>query len=184
MATSPTSRACSISSPTWPASRRPSRSPIRSARHSTIRAARPSSCRASGRTRPAPKALSWPKKALFDPIGMTSAVLEPDARGTFVGSSYLYATARDWARLGLFMLQKGVWNGKRDPARRLRRLDARGSAGVERLRQGPGLALRAGRRGEPRRRLRLPEDTYWFEGHDGQSVAVIPSKDWSSCGSA
>src|SRR3954451_4458416 len=57
------------------------------------------------------EAMSYPKRALFDPIGMTSAVLEPDARGTFVGSSYLYATARDWARFGQFMLQDGVWNG-------------------------------------------------------------------------
>ncbi len=81
-------------------------------------------------------ALTWPRKALFDPIGMTSAVLETDARGTFVGSSYLYATARDWARFGLFMAQDGVWNGT-DPAAGLRRLDARRSAGVEgRIRQG------------------------------------------------
>src|SRR4249919_886896 len=58
------------------------------------------------------EALSYPKKALFDPVGMTSAVLEPDARGTFVGSSYLYATARDWARFGLFILRKGTWNGQ------------------------------------------------------------------------
>jgi CubicO group peptidase (beta-lactamase class C family) len=43
---------------------------------------------------------------------MRSAVLETDARGTFVGSSYLYATARDWARFGQFLLQRGVWNGR------------------------------------------------------------------------
>ncbi|TIQ16426.1 MAG: 6-aminohexanoate hydrolase, partial [Mesorhizobium sp.] len=50
--------------------------------------------------------------ALFDPLGMQSAVLETDEHGTFVGSSYLYATARDWARFGQFLLQDGVWNGK------------------------------------------------------------------------
>ena len=68
-----------------------------------------------------------------------------------------------------------------NPAGRLRRLDARGSAGVEgAIRQGPGLALRAGRRHaggqDPDVGFDLPADTYWFEGHDGQSVAVIPSK--------
>ncbi len=40
---------------------------------------------------------------------MTSAVFETDETGTFVGSSYLYATARDWARFGQFLLQDGVW---------------------------------------------------------------------------
>ena len=38
------------------------------------------------------KALAWPRTALFEPLGMQSAVLETDEQGTFVGSSYLYAT--------------------------------------------------------------------------------------------
>ncbi len=53
------------------------------------------------------KALRFPQKALFDPIGMSSAVMEVDAAGTFVGGSYLYATARDWARFGLLLAQDG-----------------------------------------------------------------------------
>lgn len=57
------------------------------------------------------KALTWPRTALFEPLGMHSAVLETDEQGTFVGSSYLYATAHDWARFGQFLLQGGVWNG-------------------------------------------------------------------------
>jgi len=55
----------------------------------------------------------FPKRALFAPLGMDSAVLEQDASGTFVGSSFMYATARDWATLGQFYLQDGVWNGRR-----------------------------------------------------------------------
>jgi CubicO group peptidase (beta-lactamase class C family) len=54
----------------------------------------------------------FPHKALFERLGMSSAVLELDA-STFVGSSGLYATARDWARFGLLYLQDGVWNGQR-----------------------------------------------------------------------
>ncbi|NJM85540.1 MAG: serine hydrolase [Leptolyngbyaceae cyanobacterium RM2_2_21] len=54
---------------------------------------------------------AFPHQALFDKIGMTSAVLEPDASGTFVGSSYLYATARDWAKFGQLYLQDGVGTG-------------------------------------------------------------------------
>ena len=49
---------------------------------------------------------------LFDPLGMTSATLETDEDGTLVGSSYMYATARDWARYGQFLLQEGVWQGQ------------------------------------------------------------------------
>jgi CubicO group peptidase (beta-lactamase class C family) len=50
---------------------------------------------------------------LLDPIGMTSAVPKFDDAGTFVGSSYLYATARDFARFGLLYLRDGVWDGQR-----------------------------------------------------------------------
>ena len=127
------------------------------------------------------EALSYPKKALFDPIGMTSAVLEPDARGTFVGSSYLYATARDWARFGQFMLQDGVWNGKEIlPAgfvawMREEVPASKGQYGKGQIwLYGPEGDTPAGQ--DPDVGFDLPDDTYWFEGHDGQSVAVIPSK--------
>ncbi len=56
--------------------------------------------------------IEFPKKALFDKIGMQSAVFEPDASGNYVGSSYVYATARDWARFGLLYLNNGNWNGE------------------------------------------------------------------------
>ena len=57
--------------------------------------------------------LAFPRRALFDPLGMSSAVLETDAAGTFIGSSYVYATARDWARFGMLYLRDGIWNGAR-----------------------------------------------------------------------
>jgi len=49
---------------------------------------------------------------LFDPLGIKSAVPEFDASGTWIGSSYLHATARDYARFGLLYLRGGVWEGK------------------------------------------------------------------------
>ncbi len=52
---------------------------------------------------------AFPQQVLFERIGMTSAVLEPDAAGTFTGSSFMYATARDWAKLGLLYSQDGRW---------------------------------------------------------------------------
>ena len=50
---------------------------------------------------------------LFLPLRASSFRLEPDASGTFIGSSYSYATARDWARLGQLYLQDGTWEGRR-----------------------------------------------------------------------
>jgi CubicO group peptidase (beta-lactamase class C family) len=60
-----------------------------------------------------PEYWAYPRRALFDRLGMTGAVMETDAAGTFVGSSFMYATARDWARLGMLYLQDGVWDGQR-----------------------------------------------------------------------
>jgi len=52
---------------------------------------------------------NYPWTALFNPLGIKSAVWETDAAGTFVGSSYLYMTARDLARVGLLMQREGRW---------------------------------------------------------------------------
>jgi CubicO group peptidase (beta-lactamase class C family) len=51
----------------------------------------------------------YPWTALFEPLGITSAVWETDASGNFVGSSYAYMTARDLARVGLLMQRDGRW---------------------------------------------------------------------------
>lgn len=129
-----------------------------------------------------PEAPNWPRQMLFGPVGMTSAVLEPDESGTFVGSSYLYATARDWARFGLFIMRKGVWNGQEllQPGFvDWMREDAPASGGAygkgQVWLQGPEGDTPAGQ--DPDAGFDLPDDTVWFQGHDGQSVAVVPSKD-------
>lgn len=51
--------------------------------------------------------------ALFTPIGMTSAQPKFDPSGVFVGSSFCYCTARDFARFGYLYLRDGIWDGKR-----------------------------------------------------------------------
>lgn len=50
---------------------------------------------------------------LFAPLGMTSAKPRFDPAGTFIGSSYVFCTARDFARFGLLYLRDGVWDGVR-----------------------------------------------------------------------
>ncbi len=56
---------------------------------------------------------SYPYNALFYKIGMNNTLIEPDASGTYVGSSYIMATARDYARFGLLYYNDGVWNAER-----------------------------------------------------------------------
>ena len=53
------------------------------------------------------------RERLFAPLGMTSATPKFDAAGTFIGSSYCFCTARDFARFGLLYLRDGVWEGRR-----------------------------------------------------------------------
>jgi CubicO group peptidase (beta-lactamase class C family) len=48
---------------------------------------------------------------LLGPLGMASAIPKFDEAGTFIGSSFVYATARDFARFGLLYLRDGVWDG-------------------------------------------------------------------------
>lgn len=57
--------------------------------------------------------LRAPRELLFDPIGMRSAFIAVDGAGTFVGSSLMYASARDWARFGWLYAADGVWQGRR-----------------------------------------------------------------------
>ncbi|MBB3352752.1 hypothetical protein FHT70_002685 [Rhizobium sp. BK049] len=120
----------------------------------------------------APAAFFYPHDALFSPLGMTSAVFELDARGTFVGSSYLYATAHDWARFGQFLLQDGVWKGQRLlPEGFVGAMRTPTAASNGRYTQGQAWLAPGGSSAA----FGLPEDTFWLTGHDGQSMAIVPS---------
>ncbi len=115
-------------------------------------------------------ALAYPRKALFEPLGMASAVLEVDAAGTFVGSSYMYATARDWGRMGLLLARDGVWNGNRILPEGF----------VEAMRQPNRTSNGRYSRMQtwlPGASKGLPADTFILDGHDGQNIIVIPSLD-------
>ncbi len=52
------------------------------------------------------------KAQLFEPLGMISPLPKFDAQGTFIGSSFCYCTARDFARFGLLYMRGGLWNGR------------------------------------------------------------------------
>jgi CubicO group peptidase (beta-lactamase class C family) len=107
---------------------------------------------------------------LLHPIGMRSADPRVDEAGTFIGSSFVYATAQDWARFGLLYLRDGVWDGQRmlpegwvDHGRRVRSIDETDGAlygahwWVDQLDTDRG--------------------TFRASGYEGQMVAICPPLD-------
>ncbi|MBL8754511.1 MAG: serine hydrolase [Planctomycetes bacterium] len=110
--------------------------------------------------------LAFPRTALFDKLGMHGTVLEPDASGTFVGSSYGFATARDWARLGMLWCDLGEFAGERVVARSW--LEAA-------WQPAPGSNGRFGRHLWLETGPGLPADTACMHGHEGQACAVVRS---------
>ena len=117
---------------------------------------------------------------LFKPLGMTSATMETDAHGTLVGSSYMYATAHDWARYGQFLLQDGVWNEQRllpEGYVAMMATPVKASGGQYGMGQTWLWASDAEKPGvNPDTAFGIPPDAFYMSGHDGQTVAVIRSR--------
>jgi CubicO group peptidase (beta-lactamase class C family) len=121
---------------------------------------------------------SYPHKALFGPLGMNSAVMEVDEEGTFLAPAFVYASARDWARFGLLYLNDGVWEGKRIlPEGWVKTsLTPTPQSGGQ---YGAHLWLKIPNflRPEYPSAHHAPEDAFFMLGHDGQMVAIIPSRE-------
>ncbi|MBW4358972.1 serine hydrolase domain-containing protein [Flavobacterium taihuense] len=109
--------------------------------------------------------------ALIDKIGMHSMLVETDMAGNYVGSSYAWATTRDWSKLGLLYLHQGNWNGEQlfDPSwAKYVATPTDTSHG----RYGAQFWLNAGNHFP-----NVPRDMYYCSGFQGQMVAIIPSMD-------
>lgn len=107
--------------------------------------------------------------ALLDKIGMHSALVEVDMAGNFVGSSYGWATTRDWAKFGLLYLHKGNWNGEQlfdESWVKYATTPTPTSNG----RYGAQFWLNAGGYFPD-----VPRDMFYCSGYQGQMVAVFPS---------
>ncbi len=121
---------------------------------------------------------SYSTAALFDPIGVTSGTLETDTSGTWVGSSYQWASVRDWARLGQLMLDDGRWGDSEVlPAGWLEVASTPAMPDGE----GHGYGAQSWLLGDPvaglcRAYPGVPADTIAMEGHWGQLVAMVPSR--------
>ena len=115
---------------------------------------------------------------LFDKIGMFSAVMEADASGTFVGSSYTFATPRDWARFGLLYLQDGAWQGERILPEGWVKYTTTPTPQAPRGEYGALFWLNAGAPSHPEDRKwpRAPRDAFAAEGFQEQKVIIIPSR--------
>ncbi len=108
---------------------------------------------------------------LIDKIGMHSMLIETDFSGNYVGSSYAWATARDWAKFGLLYLHNGNWNGQqiinkswvdftREPTN-----TSNGEYGGHFWLNAKGFFPDA------------PRDMFSCNGYQGQRIFIIPSKD-------
>jgi CubicO group peptidase (beta-lactamase class C family) len=102
---------------------------------------------------------------------MYSMIMETDATGYFIGSSFSYASARDWAKFGQLFLQKGKWAGK----------EIIPQSWVDFVQQpapnsgddyGAHFWLNKGGNLKD-----VPEDAYLMDGFHGQRVFIIPSKE-------
>ncbi|SDX59389.1 CubicO group peptidase, beta-lactamase class C family [Lutibacter oricola] len=107
---------------------------------------------------------------LIDKIGMRSMVLETDIEGNYVGSSYSWATARDWVKFGLLYLNNGNWNGEqilnedwvnytKTPTN-----TSKGEYGAQFWLNAGGVYPNT------------PKDLFSCNGYQGQYVFIIPSK--------
>ena len=109
--------------------------------------------------------------ALIDKIGMNSMVVETDMAGNFVGSSYSWATTRDWAKFGLLYLHKGDWNGEQLFNESWAKYVAT-PTNTSNGNYGAQFWLNAGGQFP-----NVPKDMYYCSGYQGQMVAVFPSHD-------
>lgn len=117
------------------------------------------------------------RERLFDATDMASAFFEPDASGSFIGSSFAFMTARDWARFGELHRQDGVWFGRRILPEGWVRYVTTPTPLAPDGKYGAHFWLNAGDPRDPSRRPwpKLPTDTFAATGHSGQYVFVVPS---------
>ena len=108
--------------------------------------------------------------ALIDKIGMNSMLIETDMDGNYVGSSYGWATARDWAKLGLLYLHNGEWKGKHLFDKDWVKYATTPTPGSDGW-YGAQIWLNSGNRYPD-----VPKNMYSFNGYKGQNVFILPNE--------
>jgi CubicO group peptidase (beta-lactamase class C family) len=121
---------------------------------------------------------AFPYESLFRRINAYSFLLEPDASGTYIGSSYSYATARDFARFGLLYLNNGKWNGEQILPENWLAQTITPVAADKRKHYGYQFWLNGSDKNDLSKRWYpdVPADMFFCDGYGGQGVYIIPSK--------
>ncbi len=120
------------------------------------------------------KAYQFLQTSVLAPLGMADTVVESDPSGVFVGSSYVYASARNWAQLGQLLLSDGVYNGQRLLSSDWIRRATTPNTSNNEPRYGYQLWLNRG--GTELRWPDLPPDAFAMQGNRAQIVLMIPSR--------
>ncbi|MCF2948781.1 beta-lactamase family protein [Paraglaciecola aquimarina] len=110
---------------------------------------------------------------IAQPLGMANTVFEVDAEGIFVGSSYIFSSARDWARMGLLMVNQGVINNQKVLSREWVEAATTPNESLNDGSYGFQFWLNTG--GDAARWPDLPEDTYAMLGNRKQRVMIFPT---------
>jgi len=118
-------------------------------------------------------AFAW--RELFNPLGMRHVTLELDGAGTIQGTTYMLASARDWARFGLLYLNDGKVGGKR-----ILHEDWVDFCAAATLDTDYAAGFWTNRSEHPRAKARvqagIPRDAFYASGDLGQRVFIIPSQ--------
>lgn len=119
--------------------------------------------------------LRFARDELFKPVGMRHVVIEFDAAGTPIGSTRIYASARDWARFGQLYLDDGKVGDKRILPPGWVAYSTRRTLGSD---YAAGFWINASDTANARWRVRhgMPADTFYASGLNGQRIVVVPSQ--------
>jgi CubicO group peptidase (beta-lactamase class C family) len=118
-------------------------------------------------------AFAW--RELFNPLGMRSVTLEFDGAGTLQGSTYMLASARDWARFGLLYLNDGMIGGKRVLHEDWVDFSAAATLDTD---YGAGFWTNRSEHDHAKGRVRagMPRDAFYASGDLGQRTVILPSQ--------
>ena len=116
---------------------------------------------------------AFPYLELFNKIDAPSFTIECDESGQSIMSSYGYATARDWAKLGLLYLRNGKWEEEQIFPEGWVEYSTEPNRISENLKYGAHIWLNTNHNYFPD----APDDVYFFSGFQGQVVCIVPSLD-------